>query len=652
MMSKKPNILWLTYEDTSPQFVSCYGETGGTVTTPRMDQLAREGVRFDNAYASAPVCSASRSAIITGVCNEALGLGHHRSKYPIPRDEIKGFPWYLQQNGYYTSNNAKTDYNIEDERDFIDTCWHDSSFNGHWRNRPADEPFFSVFNHDASHQSRTMTKPWKWYEKHVLNVLPPKERIDPKDVVMPPIYRDNEEMRRHVSRVYNSLKLCDLNIKSRIEELAADGLLEDTIIFCFSDHGEGIPRGKCNGIAFGYRAAFVVWFPEKFQHLNPWGEGVVTNELISFEDLAPTVLSLTGCEIPAYMTGRPFLGEKREAPRPVIFAARNRLDDTPDLCRSAMDGRFVYTRNYHPHFPVVKFQKYSDVGDILREIRRDYAEGKLNEIQAELVNPTRPLEYLYDLKNDSWEIKNLADDPAFKADLVRLREAALNHSLEMGDVMFMPEQEMVSRAEGSSPYALRQDSSYNPLKEMMAAADLVGRQEAIDKQLALLDSPLDLVRYWAAVGIYAYPYKSSPIPRGLKEKLEAGLNDSLELVKLELAAALIKLAAAQKTEPSAKAVKVMKEGIESSSSLAAHLAMEKVIYLPQAAEYFRKTVRKVQKELSISGGVQNSKNTFPLQEALAIFRYLYDSEALIYEDDLPYEDPETRELDWDTAVIE
>ena len=625
MTQRRPNILWLTYEDTSPQFVSAYGQTP-VVTTPNIDRLSAEGVCFTNAFATAPVCSASRSALITGCCNEATGLGHHRSKYPIPRETLRGFPAYLQEAGYYTTNNAKTDYNIVHEPDFIAETWDESNNHAHWRKRPPDTPFFSVFNYADSHQSRTMTRPWGWYEEEVLGNLPPEEIIDPDTVEMPPIYRDTPEMRRHVSRVYNSLKLCDLRIGERLHELAADGLLEDTIIFCFADHGEGIPRGKCNGIGFGYRASFTIWFPEKYAHLSPWGTQVVTDELVSFEDLAPTVLSLAGAEIPEPMTGRVLFGPERQGPPPVIFAARNRLDDTPDLVRSAMDGRFVYSRVFMPHLPVVKYQKYGDVGEIQQAIRRDYAEGKLNAVQAELVAPTRPKEYLFDLAVDPWEVENLAGNPAYEADLVRLRQATFAHIRQTRDVMFLPEVAMVERAAPKSPYERRADDDYNPLDAMLEVADRVGDgADGLPDQIARLRHPKDPVRYWAAVGIYAAREHLTPEQANA---LAEQLKDPAAFVRAELAAAVY----IANGSPAAK--RVLEELIHDDNPLIAHQASQKILYMPETAPDFADCMRSLQRRFQENP--PSGWHTFPIQQALDMYMYLHLDEPLYYECDLPY----------------
>ncbi len=633
-MPDRPNILWLTYEDTSPQFVSCYGMTGMT-TTPAIDELARTGVRFDNAFATAPVCSASRSAIITGVCNLATGLGHHRSRYAIPSDLIRGFPVYLREAGYYTSNNAKTDYNLVEEDEFIRRNWNESSTTAHWRNRPAGAPFFSVFNYMESHQSRTMTMPWGWYEEDVLAELGPDAVISPQEVIVPPVYRDTPEMRRHLSRVHNSLRLCDLRMRQRLDELIEDGLEEDTIVFCFADHGEGIPRGKCNGIGFGYRAAFVIHLPQRYRHLAPWAPGSATDELLSFEDLAPTVLSLAGVPVPEIMTGRPVLGGQRADPPACIFAARDRLDDTPDLARSATDGRYVYTRNYFPHMPVVKYQKYSDVGDILRAIRRDYAQGLLTDTQAELVRPTRPLEYLYDLHSDPWEIRNLAGDPAHGGALERLRNATREHSLATGDVMYLPEPQMAALPAGTTPYEKRHDPVYNPLPQLLEAADLVGRPSAIDRQLELLEHEHEAVRYWAAVGLFAARASLGSYAQAVRRRL----HDPSPEVAIELAASI---AGADDGDPDDEAVGLLASFITGGEPLLVHQALSRILYSPAIAERFSQAVETAASQCAS----RVERIWFPACQAIDMYRYLYADAPLYYEDDLPYVRPEERRRPW------
>jgi arylsulfatase A-like enzyme len=383
----KPNILWITIEDTSPQFLGCYGNSNAS--TPVIDRLADQGVRFTNAFSTGTVCSPSRTAIITGVKVYETGTGNHRSKYPVP-DFIKGFPYYLQQQGYYTSNNAKTDYNVREDQDFIKEAWNESSNKAGWWNRQPGQPFFAVFNYNESHQSRTMTMTYEWYLENVLDHLSTEERIGENDFELPPFYRDSPEMRKQFARVYNSIKLTDNRIGELLGRLQSDNLKDSTIIFFYADHGEGMPRGKTNGINYGYRVPFVIWFPEMYKHLSPWGtEGVVTDELVDFADLAPTLISLAGGEIPAHISGRPYLGQQRTEPVEHLNLSSDRSDNGIDMVRTVTDGKYVYSRNYLPFIYEARYIRYMEIGEIKQQMRNDMAAGNLDPLQESLFEDRR-----------------------------------------------------------------------------------------------------------------------------------------------------------------------------------------------------------------------------------------------------------------------
>lgn len=381
---ERPNILWITIEDTSPQFVGCYGNQ--TVSTPNIDRLAGEGIRFTNAFSTNTVCSPSRTSLITGVPTWKAGTGNHRSKYPVP-EFMKGFPYYLRQEGYYTSNNNKTDYNVAGEKAYIAEAWNESSGQAGWWGRAAGQPFFAVFNFMDSHQSRTMTWPYEQYRREVLEQLDPAERVSDQAFDVPPFYRDSPEMRKQLARVYNSLKLTDKKIGDLLDRLQQDNLTDSTIIFFFADHGEGIPRGKTNGINLGYRVPFVIWFPPMYRHLSPWGTGVVSDELVSFEDLAPTLISLCGGQVPDHMEGRVLVGPQRDAPPEYLVLAADRSDNGPDMVRTITDGRYVYSRNFMPFMPELRYINYMEIGEIKQEMRKDLAADRLEGLQRSLFEP-------------------------------------------------------------------------------------------------------------------------------------------------------------------------------------------------------------------------------------------------------------------------
>lgn len=546
--AQQPNILWITIEDTSPQFIGSYGNSHAS--TPVMDRFTQEGVQFTNAFSTGTVCSPSRSAIITGVKTYELGTGNHRSNYALP-SEIKGFPFYLKQAGYYVTNNSKTDYNVANEKAFIAEAWDESSGKAGWWKRAEGQPFFAVFNYNESHQSRTMTNPYEWYVKEVLEQLPEEERIGEDDFDMPPFYRDSPAMRKQMARVYNSLKLTDNRIGELISRLETDGLLEETIIFIYADHGEGMPRGKTNGINFGYRVPFTIWFPPKYRHLSPWGTATRTGELLSFEDLAPTMIALAGGKVPEYMKGRVLMGDDRDTEVDRLFLSADRSDNGIDLVRTVTDGRYVYSRNFMPFMPEARYIRYMEIGDIKQLMRQDYESGVLDPLQKSLFEPRQP-EVLYDIANDPWETNNLINDLAYQSVVEKLRAALDAHILERKDVLFLPELELEKISKSSTPYGFRQEDSNYPIKEVYAVAKLSGFRgnEVMLQQLEYLETGNELQRYWAAMGLRAQE-KELLLP--VADRLAKSLADDYPPVAITTAAILYELNQSQEAEALLKA---------------------------------------------------------------------------------------------------
>lgn len=496
---QKPNILWITIEDTSPQFIGCYGNKHAS--TPVIDKLAEEGVRFTNAFSTGTVCSPSRSTIITGVRTFKMGTGNHRSNYTIP-EYIHGFPYYLKKQGYYVSNNSKTDYNVGNVEAFIKEAWNESSDKAGWWNRKPGQPFFAVFNFMDSHQSRTMTNKYEWYKANVLDKLPVEERIGEDAFDMPPFYRDSPEMRKQFARVYNSIKLTDNKIGDLLERLKKDNLRDSTIIFFYADHGEGEPRGKTNGINLSYRVPFIIWIPEMYKDLSPWGTGVISDELVDFEDLAPTLISLAGGNIPEYLKGRILMGQDRSKPTDHLILSADRSDNGIDMVRSITDGRFMYSRNFMPFMPEVRYIRYMEISDIKQQMRSDLAANQLNPLQKSIFED-RPAEFLFDIENDIWETKNLVTNPDYTEVLEKMRKLLDEEVMRSRDVMFLPEYEIGLISKTGSPYEFRLDKKKYPLKEIYSAASLSGKRgrEVAEKQIHLLKSDNNIVRYWAMIGL-------------------------------------------------------------------------------------------------------------------------------------------------------
>lgn len=515
----RPNILWFTFEDTSPQFIGCYGNE--YAKTPAMDRLAAEGVRFSSAFSTGTISSPSRFCLITGVTPTTMGTGNHRSRYNIP-DFVHGFPKYLREAGYYTANNNKTDYNTAQERRIIEESWDENSKVAGWENRAEGQPFFVVINSFHSHQSRTMTNPWNVYEEQILQKLEPS-RMTAVDAPfeMPSFYRDNADMRRCMSRVYNSISLTDQHLGEVMLRLEKDGLKDNTIVFCFADHGEGIPRGKGCSLGLGYRVPFIMWIPPKYRHLAPWYSAETVDFPVSFEDFAATVLSIAGVEIPDYMEGVPFMGTAADCRKEYVFGGTDGFDGNGELSRSVSDGHYIYTRVFTCHQPWVRWITYFDHGEIQRLIRKDFMTGQLNDIQAEILEP-RKCEYLYDLKNDKWETENLAENPKYAGILSKFRKLMTERLKSKKDAHFIPEYVYsVYTGENCVPYYQRQDETRFPYDEIISAAMLCGEGEnVVEQQIALLDHENDIVRYWASVGLFVSRFNLRDHCRQLQEILE------------------------------------------------------------------------------------------------------------------------------------
>ncbi len=490
-----PNILWISVEDISPHLGS-YGDSHAN--TPRLDALAEASVRYTNAFTVAGVCAPSRSGIITGMYPTSLGTHHMRTTGRLPA-YVKGFPAYLREAGYYTTNNAKTDYNFE----ATDDVWDESSTEAHWRNRPdLNQPFFSVINLLTTHESR-ITRDDR-YER-VVELLEAEAFADPNALILPPYYPDTPVVREDWVRLYNIIARMDREVAQILQDLEDDGLAENTIVIFFSDHGDGLPRAKRWVYDAGIRVPLIVYAPPAYAYLIPAGMGRTEDELVSFLDLAPTMLTLAGVPVPAYMQGRAFLGEELSAPRDYIYAARDRMDERYDIIRAVRDRRFKYIRNYEPHKPYFPYMNTPEKGALMQELRRGDAAGDLPDAAAKLFMASqKPAEELYDLQADPHEIHNLAADPAYRDVLERMRAAQSAWASATRDMGLIPEPliRSMERRQDAPIYALSSDTTIFPMARIQQTAALprVG-EAAVPELLAALRDAHPAVRYWGATGL-------------------------------------------------------------------------------------------------------------------------------------------------------
>ncbi|WP_282036817.1 sulfatase family protein [Saccharicrinis aurantiacus] len=497
--SSKPNILWLTFEDTSPQYIGCYGNNAAK--TPVMDGLASEGLRFTSAFSTGTVCSPSRYALITGTRPTKYGTGHHRSSYAVP-NFIEAFPTYLRQQGYYTSNNSKTDYNTSKARHFIQTAWDESSNNAGWWKRKDGQPFFSVFNCAHSHQSRVMTNPWWRYKEQILDNIDTGDVIKDDAFDMPPYLYDSNAMRKEHSRVYNSIQLTDKFFGDILERLENEGLRDNTIVFCFSDHGEGIVGGKAHARAMGYRVPLIVWIPEKYKYLSPWGSGgVIVNDVVDFTDLTATVLTLCGIQSPDYIEGFPIFGNDEKPKRQYSYGSLDKTGENLTLSRSITDGRWMYNHHFMPFQPEMRWQKYFDASKQNDLIRDDFKKGRLNKTQSYIIEELSSATF-FDLENDEWEVHNLINKKGLSQEIAKMKDLLKQELINKRDAHFIPEYS--HKISGLSPYELSRDEEFYPVKKVVETAFLIGEKNKIKELLNASDNRNDIVRYWSAIGLYSH----------------------------------------------------------------------------------------------------------------------------------------------------
>ncbi|RQW06674.1 DUF229 domain-containing protein [candidate division KSB1 bacterium] len=519
----RPNILWLTAEDMSPT-LGCYGDK--YACTPNLDKLAAEGIRYTRCFANAPVCTPARSSIITGLFASSLGSQHLRGIVPLSA-RIKGYPEYMRAAGYYCTNNAKEDYNFATPASF----WDESSETAHWRNRPKGKPFFSIFNFMTTHQSQTR---YEGEEFDKVNAeLRPEERHDPAKAPLPPYYPDTPRVRTNVAAFYNQVTIMDEQAGAILRQLEEDGLVEDTIIFFYADHGSGLPRGKRWLHSTGLHVPLIVRIPDKYRHLAAKTNGL-SDELISFVDLPATALSLAGIEPPAEWHGRAFLGAHKAEPPSAVFAIRDRVDEVLEMSRTVIDGDWQYIRNFMPHRPRMQRSFFSELTPIRQEIRRLHAARKLTGDAAWLMAPTIPVEELYNLKEDYLCMHNLAEAPEQLDRLAAMRQQLFDWMLKTRDLSLLHETDMLHRAKGRMPFEFAHDDAVYPMAKILGVADRVGRGTAHipDLRVALSDADA-AVRYWAATAFAALGSQAMPA----RTELQTALNDEWPWVRFAAAEA-------------------------------------------------------------------------------------------------------------------
>ncbi|NBU86409.1 MAG: DUF229 domain-containing protein [Verrucomicrobia bacterium] len=422
---KQPNILWFVVDDMSANF-SCYGENA--IETPNVDKLAEDGLLFTRAYATSPVCSTFRTALITGMYQNSIGAHHHRSgrgknRIPLP-DGVRPIPEIFQEAGYFTcigsglknfdfrslptktGRRGKTDYNFDWDTEIYDS--HD------WSKRNDNQPFFMQVQLHGGKIRGAAEKHYDILEKRMVSQF--GLNPTPHDLVeLPPYYPNDSVLLRDWATYLDTVRITDWHVGQVIERLKKEGILDNTVIIFFTDHGISHARGKQFLYDEGTHIPLVIKGPG-----IPIGRK--RQDLVEHIDIAALSLALAGIQIPQKMEGQNILSPQYK-PKEFVFAARDRCGEAADQIRSVRSEKFLYIKNFFPERPHLMPSNYKDTKLIIKRLRQLHDEGRLNSLSKQLLfSPTRPKEELYLYQEDKWQTKNLAGLSKYKDILQNLRE--------------------------------------------------------------------------------------------------------------------------------------------------------------------------------------------------------------------------------------
>lgn len=446
---EKLNVIWISCEDMGP-VLSSYGVK--EISTPNIDKLAEEGIKYTNAYSTVGVCAPSRFSIITGMYPARLGAHNMRTgnfytyKDPdkltykqnkgvidksginVPEYEvvtptnIKAFTEYLRNENYYCINNNKCDYQFNSPF----TAWDEVSGNISYKDRPKNTPFFYVKNLMVTHESRI------WLRKNEPITVN-------KDILkIPAYYPDIPEVRNDIAIKYSNIQEMDRQVGEIISDLEKNDLLDKTIIFFWSDHGGNLLRQKRAVGNSGLKVPLIIRFPDGYR------SGEVDNRIVSLMDLGPTTMSLLGIKPPSFLDGKAFLGKYKTKPRNYAFGSADRFDESTDMQRSVIDGRFVYIKNFMPELPLIYRNKYREQVSMNKKIIQMDRDDELIGDSKYIFMKSKQDEELYDLKFDPYEVDNIANNPDYKDKLIELRNALNTWQYEIDDKGFINESELIN----------------------------------------------------------------------------------------------------------------------------------------------------------------------------------------------------------------
>lgn len=511
--AKKPNFVFLVSEDNSIHYLKHYGAKFGRM--PNVEKMAERGVTFNHAFSNAPVCSVARSTLATGILAPRGGFQYHRKAElaTLPKGVL---PWsaILRDSGYFCANNRKQDYNFKSNGT---KSWDESSNKANWRNRPnKDTPFFYMQSMAQSHEGSLH------FSKKVMEDEKPKTPVG--EVDLHPYHPDTPTFRYTHARYYDRIELIDELIGGLLKKLEEDGVLEDTFVFYFGDHGGVLPRGKGYAYESGLHVPLVVRIPQNFKHLVDFHRGTRTDGFVNFIDFGPTVLNLAGITIDKRLDGQAFMGrgisaEEVEA-RDETFGYADRFDEKYDFVRTYRKGKWKYIRNYQGFYPDGLQNNYRYRMLAFQEWRELFKKGKLTDEQSQFFK-ARPSEQLFDLSEDPHEVNDVSGHSDKQDILSKLRGKLQRKVKAINDLSFYPESHMIDRAL-KNPLAFGQDHS-EEITKLVDVADLalLSFQKAKPKLVKVFQNGTEWEKYWASMVCAQFGQKAKPLSSHLKKMLSS-----------------------------------------------------------------------------------------------------------------------------------
>ncbi|MGW5648172.1 sulfatase family protein [Saccharopolyspora sp. NPDC003752] len=525
---ERPNVLWIVAEDCPPWY-GCYGDP--RASTPAIDALAARGVLYERAYSPAPVCAPSRFALLTGVAPESHSPADRMRAAAARPDWMATCPELFRSAGYYCTNNAKTDYNLDVDANAV---WDESSRTAHWRDRPAESPFFAVFNYDPTHESSIFDENSSLARAIAQlvgkpNPEPPGPTVPPEAIRVPRYLPDTPEVRADFVRYYSIVARLDAFVANLLDQLAEDDLIENTVVLLTSDHGGVTPRSKRYLYEEGLHVPLLVSAPPHLAE-RLTAAGSRHPDPVSTLAIPPTLLELAGLPVPDQMREPALTAPTAPA---LAFGERGRMDERFSLVRTVRSRRFRYLRNYTPHRPVIQHQAFAWNAAGFRSWEQEHTAGRLTPEQERWWLPADPVE-LYDVDADPDEVENLAGRPEFAAVEAELREALRERILAGNDNGFLPEDSPLLGWD-----ATREPGAY-PLDRILSLADrgLDRDSAALPDFLTALTDDDATVRRWAAIGILWL----APAAPGAAAGLRIALTDSEPSVVVPAAEAFARIA--------------------------------------------------------------------------------------------------------------